>query len=122
MVDIPIQIAGQESAGDTCSESEPFALQVLGDSMEPEFPDKCIIIIEPFEQKIADTYVFVEVEGSKWFRQYKVDDNGREYLYACNDTYPDIDVKDLNWKVLGLIRQRNIKRQVKHYSYVGHDE
>jgi phage repressor protein C with HTH and peptisase S24 domain len=122
MVEIPIKTAGQSSGGDTCSESEPFALQVLGDSMEPEFPDKCIIIIEPFEMKIPDTYVFVELEGSKWFRQYKKDDSGREYLYACNDTYPDIDLKDMNWKVLGLIRQRNIKREVKHYSYTGHDD
>ena len=116
MVEIPIKVEGTEG-GDKCSESEPFALQVLGDSMEPEFPDKCIIIIEPFDRKVADSYVFVEVEGSKWFRQYKRDDDGREYLYACNDTYPDIDLKDLNWKVHGIIRQRNIKRQVKHYSY-----
>lgn len=116
MVDIPIQIAGSDS-GSKCSESEPFALQVLGDSMEPEFPDQCIIIIEPFDRKIPDAYLFVELEGSKWFRQYKVDDNGREYLFACNETYPDIDLKDMNWKVLGLIRQRNIKREVKHYKY-----
>lgn len=116
MVEIPIQVPDNEDGG-TCSESEPFALQVLGDSMEPEFPDKCIIIIEPFERKVADGYVFVEVEGSKWFRQYKKDDDGREYLFACNDTYPDIDLKDLNWKVLGIIRQRNIRREVKHYKY-----
>ena len=117
MVEIPIQVPDSEGGGDTCSESEPFALQVLGDSMETEFPDKCIIVIEPFERKVPDSYVFVEVEGSKWFRQYKKDDDGREYLYACNDTHPDIDLKDLNWKVLGIIRQRNIRRQVKHYKY-----
>ena len=116
MVEIPIQVAGNEG-GDTCSESEPFALQVLGDGMEPEFPDKCIIVIEPFEKKVPDSYVFIEVEGSKWFRQYRKDADGREYLYACNDTYPDIDLKDLNWKVLGIIRQRNIRREVKHYKY-----
>ena len=106
----------RDEAG-SCAELEPFALQVLGDSMEPEFPDKCIIIIEPFEDKIDGAYMFVEVEGSKWFRQYKQDPDGREYLYACNDTYPDIDLKDLNWKVLGIIRQRNIRRKVKHYKY-----
>jgi phage repressor protein C with HTH and peptisase S24 domain len=116
MVEIPIQIEGNEG-GDNCSESEPFALQVLGDSMEPEFPDKCVIIIEPFERKVNESYVFVEIEGSKWFRQYIKDDTGCEYLYACNDTYPDIDLNDMNWKVLGIIRQRNIKREVKHYSY-----
>ena len=28
----------------SCSSSEPFALQVIGDSMEPEFPDGCIVL------------------------------------------------------------------------------
>lgn len=116
MVDIPIKL-NAETGDSSCSETEPFALQVLGDSMEPEFPDKSIIIIEPFERKVADAFVFVEVEGSKWFRQYCVNDEGQEYLHACNDTYPDIFLTDHRWKVLGIIRQRNIERDVKHYKY-----
>jgi len=117
MVDIPIKLTGEKDNGDSCSEQEPFALQVLGNSMEPEFPENCIIIIEPFEKKIPDSYVFAEIEGSKWFRQYKKDDDGREYLYACNDTYPDMGLEGANWKILGIIRQRNVNREVKHYKY-----
>ena len=30
-----------------CSQSEPFALQVTDHSMEPEFPQGCIVIVEP---------------------------------------------------------------------------
>ena len=31
----------------SCSEAEPFALQVHGDSMEPEFKHGCIIVVDP---------------------------------------------------------------------------
>ncbi len=31
----------------SCSEAEPFALQVHGDSMEPEFKHGCVIVIDP---------------------------------------------------------------------------
>ena len=34
-------------AQDCCSALEPYALRVLGDSMEPEFADGCVIIIDP---------------------------------------------------------------------------
>ncbi|RLA05032.1 MAG: S24 family peptidase [Gammaproteobacteria bacterium] len=100
-----------------CDGKELFALQVLGDDMEEEFPDKCIIIIQHFDGKVPNSYVFVEVDGEKWFRQYKVEPNGREYLHACNESYPDIELNNVDWKVLGLIHQRNIRRKIKTYTY-----
>jgi len=100
-----------------CAWREPFALQVLGDSMEPEFPDKCVVIIEQAEQCSDGMHVFVEVEGVRWFRQYRVDKDGREWLIALNDLYPEIDLTGLEWKVQGIIIQRNVKRKVKHYKY-----
>lgn len=106
-----------EDALGGCSSSEPYALQVLGDSMEPEFPDQCIVIIEPSEQRIPGSYVFAEVEDVRWFRQYVVDDDGVAWLVALNDLYPRIELTGLEWKVLGLITQRNIQRKVKHYDY-----
>lgn len=30
-----------------CSEREPFALRVEGESMAPEFEDGCVIIVDP---------------------------------------------------------------------------
>ena len=62
----------------SCAELEPFALQVLGDSMEPEFPDQCIVIIEPATQVRHGEYVMALVEGVRWFRQYLADDRGVE--------------------------------------------
>ncbi|MEN8174977.1 MAG: S24 family peptidase [Pseudomonadota bacterium] len=100
-----------------CASSEPFALQVLGDSMEPEFPDQCIVVIEPSEMHIPGAYVFVEVEGVRWFRHYIKDDEGVEWLIALNDLYPPIELTGLDWKMLGLIVQRSVKRKVKHYKY-----
>ena len=104
-----------ESGG--CSMREPFALQVLGDQMEPEFPDKCIVIIDPTDQCVNGMYVFVEVEGVRWFRQYRRMGDGKETLIALNDLYPEIDLTGLDWKVLGVIIQRNVRRRIKHYEY-----
>ena len=99
-----------------CSSKEPFALQVLGDSMDPEFPDQCIVIIEPSDQCFSGMYIMAMVEGVRWFRQY-IDDEQGERLVALNDLYPEIPLQGLEWKPEGIILQRNIDRQVKHYKY-----
>ena len=98
-----------------CSYNELFALQVLGDSMEPEFPDKCIVVIEPSEVAANGAYAVVEVEGVRWRRQYVEDADGGRRLVALNDLYPEIDLAGTDWKILGVIVQRNIRRQIKHY-------
>ena len=100
-----------------CSMHEPYALQVLGESMEPELPDRCIVLIEPTEFCRDGMYVFAEVEGVRWCRQYRRDPDGREWLVALHENYPDIDLTGLQWKVLGVIIQRNIRRKIKHYTY-----
>ena len=107
-----------------CAELEPFALQVLGDSMAPEFPDRCIVIIEPVARAEHGMYVMALVEGVRWFRQYLNDANG-ERLIALNDLYPEIELTGLEWKVEGIVVQRNlprepakgVRRNVKHYKY-----
>jgi phage repressor protein C with HTH and peptisase S24 domain len=98
-----------------CQGSEPYALQVLGDSMEPEFPDQCIVVLQAMNSVRSGAYVFAEVEGVRWFRQYVKDDDGREWLIALNDLYPEIDLTGLDWRILGVIVQRNVRRQIKHY-------
>jgi len=100
-----------------CAWREPFALQVLGTCMEPEFPDKCIVLIDHAERCVDGMYVFAEVEGVRWFRQYRVDEHRREWLIPLNPLYPEIDLTGLEWQVLGIIIQRNVRRKVKHYTY-----
>jgi len=46
-----------------CSTLEPYALRVLGDSMEPEFPDGCIVIVDPGYAPRDGAYVVVEYAG-----------------------------------------------------------
>jgi phage repressor protein C with HTH and peptisase S24 domain len=99
-----------------CSAKEPFALQVLGDSMEPEFPDGCIIVLEPSDQCIHGMYIMAMVEGVRWFRQYLNDDDG-ERLIALNKLYPEIFLEGLEWKPEAIAMQRNLNREVKHYDY-----
>lgn len=103
--------------GTGCSMHEPYALQVLGDEMTPEFPDRCIVIIEPTNQYRNGCYVFAEVEGVRWFRKYVRDTEGGQRLVAENRIYPDIELDGLEWQVLGVIIQRNVRRQIKHYDY-----
>lgn len=100
-----------------CSMHEPYALQVLGDEMAPEFPDRCIVIIEPTDQYRNGCFVFAEVEGVRWFRKYVRDTDGRERLVAENQIYPDIELNGLDWRVLGVIIQRNVRRKIRHYDY-----
>ncbi|KOR29313.1 repressor [Achromatium sp. WMS1] len=101
-----------------CSFSSPFALQVLGNDMEPEFPDRCIIVIDPSDQCGDGAYVFVEIEGVRWFRQYReTSATGRKWLAAVNTLYPDIELNGHEYNILGVIIQRNIRRKIKHYSH-----
>jgi phage repressor protein C with HTH and peptisase S24 domain len=97
-----------------CSLYENYAAQVLGDSMEPEFPDQCVVIIHPSDRAYPGAYVFAEVEGVRWFRQYVRDAEG-ERLVALNALYPEIYLERLDWKILGVVVQRNIRRKIKHY-------
>jgi SOS-response transcriptional repressor LexA len=55
------------------------------------------------------------VAGERWFRQFVREDNGKERLVALNSEYPDIDLNDTDFQIEGVIVQRNIKREIKHY-------
>ena len=98
-----------------CGDSEPYALQVLGDSMEPEFPDKCIVVIDPVKTAGNGDYAIVEYDDVRWLRQFVVDEDGSKRLVALNDIYPEIELTE-TYSILGVVVQRNIKRKIKHYS------
>jgi len=98
-----------------CSYNELHPLQVLDDSMEPEFPRDCIIMIEPSEVCATGAYVIVTQGGERWFRQYVKDSKNNQKLVAVNSNYPDISLEDGGFKIEGVIVQRNVKRKIKHY-------
>ena len=99
-----------------CSYNELHALQVLDDSMEPEFPKDCIIVIEPSEVCGSDAYVIAVVNGERWFRRFERDEQGLEKLTADNPDYPDIQLQGCEFNIVGVIVQRNVKRKIKHYN------
>jgi len=54
-----------------CNGSESFALQVLGSSMEPEFPADCIIVVEPTGVVEDGCFVVAEQRDEVILRQLK---------------------------------------------------
>jgi len=98
-----------------CSYNELHALQVLDDSMEPEFPRKCIIVIEPSQVCATGAYVIVTLNNERWFRQFVKDEAGNQKLTAINPAYPDIQLESGKFQIEGVVVQRNIRRKIKHY-------
>ena len=100
-----------------CASSEPFALRVLGDSMEPEFPDGCIVIIEPNAPAKSGSYVLAETpEVGYIFRQLVIEDE-RYLLKPLKDGYPVIEVQGTS-TIKGLIIQRSGTRRRNYKRYI----
>ncbi len=98
-----------------CSYNELYALQVLDDSMEPEFPEKSIIVIEPSQVCASGAYVVITVGEERWFRQFITDRDCNNKLVALKPSYPEIDLNGTDYMIEGVIVQRNIGREIKHY-------
>lgn len=87
-----------------CSGSEAFALRVLGTSMEPEFNEGEIIVIEPGGLLRDGAYVLAQHAGEWIFRQLCKDGEAWT-LHALNPAFPDLPLVDLA-AVRGVIIQK----------------
>lgn len=103
-----------ESTG--CSAAESFALRVLGDSMLPEFKEGHIIIIDPGMSIQDGAYVVVEYDGDTTFRQFVIDDKGKQFLNPLNDKYETVEING-PCKFVGVVIQRagTRRKETKHY-------
>ncbi len=99
-----------------CGSSEPFALRVMGDSMEPEFADGCIIIIDSSAVVKTGAYVLAMHKEEYIFRQFVIED-GRYYLKPLNQGYEVIEVSGMD-VVRGVIVQRAGARRSQHKHYL----
>ena len=99
-----------------CANSEPFALRVMGDSMEPEFKDGCIIIIDSAATVESGSYVLAMVNEEYIFRQFIIE-NDRYFLRALKQGYEEIPLKNKD-AVRGVIVQRAGTRRKDHKHYV----
>ena len=99
-----------------CSGSEAFALRVLGTSMEPEFNEGEIIIIEPEGLLHDGSFVLAQHAGEWIFRQLCKDGEAWR-LHALNPAFPDQALPDLK-AVRGVIIQKALpgrRRASKRY-------
>ena len=101
----PAMPLGQEAAPDECSGAESFALMVLGDSMEPEFIEGDIIIIEPEGLVVDGSYVMAKLDGEWIFRQIVRTAAGWK-LRPLNPNYPSAEIADLSG-IKGVIIQKS---------------
>lgn len=111
----------------TCTEAESYVLQVLDDSMQPEFRKGCIIVIDPTGLARDRSYVLarstalndaeLEETDGYVFRQLQQSPNGEWLLVALNPDFPIEETPtDLN-RIMGVIVQRagTRRRYHKHY-------
>jgi len=100
----------------SCSESELFALQVHGDSMEPEFKHACVIVVDPAGVLKNECFVVAKNEDGLILRQLIID--GDSYiLRPLNPVYDEEDIAGPHM-VTGLVVQQPGRRRkdLKHYS------
>jgi SOS-response transcriptional repressor LexA len=102
---IPIQPQGNDAELEACAAAEPFALMVLGDSMEPEFVEGEVILIEPEGLATDGSFVLAQVSGEWIFRQLVRREPGW-CLQALNPAYPATDIAGLD-AVKGVIIQKS---------------
>ena len=117
----------------TCTEAETFVLQVLDDSMEPEFAQGCMIVIDPTGLATNGSYVLARrapantshstsvdpevLVGDFHFRQLQRCDDGSWRLCSLNDAYPSEATSSDFSEIIGVIVQRAGTRRRYHKRY-----
>ena len=103
-----------------CASSEPFALQVIDDSMEPEFKKDCIIIIDPSGLAIDGAYVIATVENGYIFRQLSIED-GHYYIQPLNEAYMhekrEISLNAIEGVIIQQAAPNGRRKDRKKYTY-----
>jgi DNA polymerase V len=99
-----------------CSESEPFALQVLGDDMEPEFPNGCIIVGEPNAVVSDGSYVIAKHDDEFIFRQLHINDQtGQWTLNAIKDGLPVLEISGRDDVRARVVQSTNGRRKTRKF-------
>jgi SOS-response transcriptional repressor LexA len=119
MAEIKSQMIPDDSLG-SCAASEPFALQVIDDSMEPEFKKDCIIIIDPEGLATDGAYVIALIENGYIFRQLKVHD-GKYYIRPLNEAYMhetrEISLDAIEGVIIQQAAPNGRRKERKKYEY-----
>ena len=100
----------------SCAGNEPFALQVLGNSMAPEFPEGCVVISEPVGDLRSGSFVIAEHTGAVILRQLHRT-NGRWVLMSLDTPLPAYEI-DGPEKIKGVVIQRAGPKRRDRKSYL----
>ncbi|MDP6291821.1 MAG: S24 family peptidase [Arenicellales bacterium] len=100
----------------SCASNEPFALQVLGDSMAPEFKDGCVVIVEPGGSVSDGAFVVAEHGNGVILRQLVIETEHWS-LQALAQGYPRIRIDGLG-VIRGVVTQRAGRRRSERKSYL----
>jgi DNA polymerase V len=100
----------------SCSQSEPFALQVLGDDMEPEFPNGCIIIGEPNAVVSDGSYVIAKHNDEFIFRQLHInEESGQWTLSAIKKGLPVLAISGSDEVRARVVQSTNGRRKTRKF-------
>lgn len=120
-INIPVvaATAQDDAASDSnCSGNELVALMVLGDSMQPEFIEGEILVIEMGAPATEGAFVIAEVAKDDFiFRQLQRDAQGNWQLHALNPAYPDTAIPGLEI-IKGVVTHKKkpgSRKSVKFY-------
>jgi SOS-response transcriptional repressor LexA len=118
-INIPVVPApAEQEATSNCDGNEVVALMVLGDSMEPEFIEGEILVIEMNGVTDEGAFVIADVaEEGFIFRQLTRDAQDGWQLHALNPAYPDIALSGLK-SIKGVVTQKKkpgVRKAVKYY-------
>ena len=101
----------------SCStNSEPYALQNIGDIMSPEFSENCILIIDPSMPIHNEAYVIIDFKGELYFRQY-FEENGKKLIKSINSLFDEIELND-DFEYRGCVVQQKQRRQKALHYYL----
>jgi SOS-response transcriptional repressor LexA len=100
----------------TCIEAEPYALHVSDESMAPEFPLGCVIIVDPTGVAGDGAFVLAEYDGALVFRRLRLDGDDI-WLEALGVGYEVIRPQNGLSAIRGVIVQRAGRRRRNRKRY-----
>jgi len=115
---VPAPAEQEAASGSNCEGKEVVALMVLGDSMEPEFSEGEVLIIEMKAAAGEGAFVIAEVAEEDFiFRQLTRNEQDGWQLHALNPAYPDIPLPGME-SIKGVVMQKKkpgVRKAVKSY-------
>ncbi|MCH1521293.1 MAG: S24 family peptidase [Arenicellales bacterium] len=99
-----------------CASAEPFALQVLGESMAPEFIEGCVVIVDPGAPIRHGAFVVAEHGDGVILRQLVIENNEWS-LQALQEGFPRIRIGSANL-IRGVVTQRSGRKRSERKSYL----